>query len=168
MRAIAQQTPIARITNIEGGKVWVVKNYSSKSKEANLGDNLFIGDMVRLISGTKVVVKCSDGQEYTVYNVPLWSTSICRPPEILGSDLNKLRENFKENPYVLIVTNGDEKILNRIRDVPGFEDAQFAKTRRGWDYVYIRAYPNGDEAESMRKSLQKQGINARLEYASQL
>ncbi|MDZ8257876.1 hypothetical protein [Nostoc sp. ChiQUE01b] len=164
MRAIAQQTPIARITNIEGGKVWVVKN-SSKSKEANLGDNLFIGDMLRLISGTKVVVKCRDGKEYRVDNVLLWSTSICRQPEILGSDLNKLRENFKENPYVLIVTDGDEKILNRIRDVPGLEDAQFAKTRKGWNYVYIRAYPNSNEAESMRNSLKKQGIRARLVYA---
>lgn len=165
MRTIAQQTPIARITNIEGGKVWVVKNYYSRSKEVNLGDHLFIGDMLRLMSGAKVVVKCRDGKEYTIYNVPLWSTSICRPPQIVGRDLKNLREYFIENPYVLIVPNGDANILNRIRSVPGLEDAQFAKNRRGWDYVYIRAYPSRNEAESLLYSLKKQRINARLVYA---
>ncbi|MEH2007984.1 hypothetical protein [Nostoc sp.] len=163
MRAIAQQTPIARITNIEGGKAWVMKN-SSELKEANQGDELFIGDILRLNSGVKVIVKCSDDKEYTVRD-RLWSNSICRQSEILGGDLNKLREKFIDNPYVLIVPNGDQNILNRIRSVPGLEDAQFAKTKKGWDYVYIRAYPNSNEAESTRKSLKKQGIDARTVYA---
>ncbi|WP_017656065.1 hypothetical protein [Fortiea contorta] len=85
--ALAQsqnQSPIAEIINVEGGRVELKRQNSPNYSLTQTGEKLNLGDLLRVAKGVKVIVQCNlNKTNWTVPDdgLPWGVANTCSPPE---------------------------------------------------------------------------------------
>ncbi|WYL93279.1 MAG: hypothetical protein HEQ35_04920 [Gloeotrichia echinulata IR180] len=85
--ALAQRQPqnyIAEIIKIQGGRVELKREKSKNYTLTQTGEKLYLGDLLRVASGVKVVIQCDFNKtNWTVPDdgVPWGVANTCSPPD---------------------------------------------------------------------------------------
>jgi hypothetical protein len=77
-----QRAPLAQLIEMTG-RVEMKRENGSKYQTANVGQNLYLGDLVRVANGARGVVRCTtNSRTWTIPddNVPRGVANVCSPP----------------------------------------------------------------------------------------
>jgi DNA-binding IscR family transcriptional regulator len=77
-----QQAPLAQLIETMG-KVEIKREKGSNYQTAKVGENLYLGDLVRVAKGSRGVVRCTtNSRTWTIPNdnVPRGVANVCSPP----------------------------------------------------------------------------------------